>query len=150
MCEHFIARASEPFRLDDLWPFAERLERFGQRLPDVRKAVAERLRGSGLGRERVLAGILRLLEIAHFRLGAERGAASTITGNAERSAYLTARSASRSSTAATKITAPSPASSASVRSRPSASPPSSRTTKRIASSSPEPARPRARVMPVAT
>jgi len=52
----------------------ERLERFGQRLPDVRKAVADRLRGSGLGRERVLAGILRLLEIAHFRLGAERGA----------------------------------------------------------------------------
>jgi glutamine phosphoribosylpyrophosphate amidotransferase len=29
MCEHFIARASEPFRLDELWPFAERLERFG-------------------------------------------------------------------------------------------------------------------------
>lgn len=29
MCEHFIARASEPFRLDELWPFTERLERFG-------------------------------------------------------------------------------------------------------------------------
>jgi glutamine phosphoribosylpyrophosphate amidotransferase len=29
MCEHFIARAAEPFRLDGLWPFAERLERFG-------------------------------------------------------------------------------------------------------------------------
>jgi glutamine phosphoribosylpyrophosphate amidotransferase len=29
MCEQFIARAAEPFRLDDLWPFAERLERFG-------------------------------------------------------------------------------------------------------------------------
>ena len=29
MCEHFVARASEPFRLDDLWPFTERLERFG-------------------------------------------------------------------------------------------------------------------------
>ena len=29
MCEHFIARAEEPFRLDELWPFAERLERFG-------------------------------------------------------------------------------------------------------------------------
>jgi len=29
MCEHFIARAAEPFRLDDLWPFTERLERFG-------------------------------------------------------------------------------------------------------------------------
>ena len=29
MCEQFIARSSEPFRLDALWPFTERLERFG-------------------------------------------------------------------------------------------------------------------------
>jgi hypothetical protein len=29
MCEHFIARAAEPFRLNELWPFAEKLERFG-------------------------------------------------------------------------------------------------------------------------
>jgi glutamine phosphoribosylpyrophosphate amidotransferase len=29
MCEHFVARASAPFRLDELWPFADRLERFG-------------------------------------------------------------------------------------------------------------------------
>jgi glutamine phosphoribosylpyrophosphate amidotransferase len=29
MCEHFIARAAEPFRLDALWVLAERLERFG-------------------------------------------------------------------------------------------------------------------------
>jgi glutamine phosphoribosylpyrophosphate amidotransferase len=29
MCEHFIARAAEPFRLDELWSFAEKLERFG-------------------------------------------------------------------------------------------------------------------------
>ena len=29
MCEHFVARAAEPFRVDELWPFAERLERFG-------------------------------------------------------------------------------------------------------------------------
>ncbi len=29
MCEQFTARAAEPFRLDELWPFAERLERFG-------------------------------------------------------------------------------------------------------------------------
>jgi glutamine phosphoribosylpyrophosphate amidotransferase len=29
MCEQFVARASEPFRLDALWPFAEKLERFG-------------------------------------------------------------------------------------------------------------------------
>ncbi len=29
MCEHFVARAAEPFRIDELWPFAEKLERFG-------------------------------------------------------------------------------------------------------------------------
>ncbi len=29
MCEHFVARAGEPFRIDDLWSFTERLERFG-------------------------------------------------------------------------------------------------------------------------
>jgi len=29
MCEQFIARAEEPFRLDELWPLVERLERFG-------------------------------------------------------------------------------------------------------------------------
>lgn len=29
MCEHYVARASEPFRLDELWPFTERLEQFG-------------------------------------------------------------------------------------------------------------------------
>ncbi len=29
MCEHFVARAGEPFRIDELWPFTERLEHFG-------------------------------------------------------------------------------------------------------------------------
>ena len=29
MCEHYIARADAPFRLDELWPFTERLERYG-------------------------------------------------------------------------------------------------------------------------
>ncbi|HET7676874.1 MAG TPA: class II glutamine amidotransferase [Candidatus Limnocylindrales bacterium] len=29
MCELFAARSATPFRLDDIWPFAERLERFG-------------------------------------------------------------------------------------------------------------------------
>jgi glutamine phosphoribosylpyrophosphate amidotransferase len=29
MCEHYVARADEPFRLDELWPFTERLERYG-------------------------------------------------------------------------------------------------------------------------
>ena len=29
MCEHYIARAAEPFRLHELWPFTAKLERFG-------------------------------------------------------------------------------------------------------------------------
>jgi glutamine phosphoribosylpyrophosphate amidotransferase len=29
MCEHFVARAAQPFRLDELWPFSEKLERYG-------------------------------------------------------------------------------------------------------------------------
>jgi glutamine phosphoribosylpyrophosphate amidotransferase len=29
MCEQFVARATEPFRIDELWPFTEQLERYG-------------------------------------------------------------------------------------------------------------------------
>ena len=29
MCEHYVARAAEPFRIDELWPFTEQLERYG-------------------------------------------------------------------------------------------------------------------------
>src|SRR3954447_6341840 len=29
MCEQLVARAEEPFRLDELWPLVERLERYG-------------------------------------------------------------------------------------------------------------------------
>jgi glutamine phosphoribosylpyrophosphate amidotransferase len=29
MCEQFVARAAEPFRFDELWPFSEKLERYG-------------------------------------------------------------------------------------------------------------------------
>ena len=29
MCEHYVARSATPFRLDELWTFTERLERFG-------------------------------------------------------------------------------------------------------------------------
>jgi glutamine phosphoribosylpyrophosphate amidotransferase len=29
MCEQYVARADEPFRIDDLWPFTDRLERNG-------------------------------------------------------------------------------------------------------------------------
>jgi glutamine phosphoribosylpyrophosphate amidotransferase len=29
MCEQYVARADSPFRIDELWPFTDRLERFG-------------------------------------------------------------------------------------------------------------------------
>jgi hypothetical protein len=29
MCEHYVARADRPFRIDELWPFTERLEHYG-------------------------------------------------------------------------------------------------------------------------
>lgn len=29
VCEHYVARAAEPFRIDELWDFTGRLERFG-------------------------------------------------------------------------------------------------------------------------
>ena len=29
MCEQYVARAAAPFRIDELWPFTERLERWG-------------------------------------------------------------------------------------------------------------------------
>jgi hypothetical protein len=29
MCEQYVVRAATPFRIDELWPFTERLERFG-------------------------------------------------------------------------------------------------------------------------
>ncbi len=29
MCEQYVARAADPFRIDELWPFTERLERYG-------------------------------------------------------------------------------------------------------------------------
>jgi hypothetical protein len=29
MCEQYVARAATPFRIDELWPFTERLEHFG-------------------------------------------------------------------------------------------------------------------------
>jgi hypothetical protein len=29
MCEHYVARAAEPFRIDELWRFTEKLEQYG-------------------------------------------------------------------------------------------------------------------------
>jgi DNA topoisomerase IB len=46
-----------------------RMERFAQGLPDLRDQVTQDLAPSGLGRERVLACTIRLLDAATFRIG---------------------------------------------------------------------------------
>lgn len=47
----------------------DRVLRLGARLPKVRERIAELVRPPGLGRERVLAAALRLLELGAFRVG---------------------------------------------------------------------------------
>src|ERR1700730_15406333 len=49
----------------------DRLLKVAQALPNMRKAVARELRKSGLGRERVLACILRILSTCLIRPGSE-------------------------------------------------------------------------------
>lgn len=49
----------------------DRVLRLARRLPGVRAEVAARLTEGGLGRERVLAGALRMLELGAFRVGGE-------------------------------------------------------------------------------
>jgi DNA topoisomerase IB len=44
---------------------------FGSSLPRLRRRVAKDLRGDGLTRERVLAGVVRLLDLGFFRIGSE-------------------------------------------------------------------------------
>ena len=48
MCEHYIARSTEPFRLDDLWPFTERLERYRDRRLRLGRGLARRRRPARL------------------------------------------------------------------------------------------------------
>jgi DNA topoisomerase IB len=50
----------------------DRVLRLGERMPVVRKEVADRLEAGGLGRERVLSGGLRMLELGAFRVGSEQ------------------------------------------------------------------------------
>jgi DNA topoisomerase-1 len=47
----------------------ERVESFGRCLPELRKIVDRDLGGEGLTRERVLAAVVRLLDIGCFRIG---------------------------------------------------------------------------------
>lgn len=49
----------------------ERLLHFAQALPRMRKTVARDLRGPGLGREKVMAGILRILSTCFLRPGSQ-------------------------------------------------------------------------------
>ena len=49
----------------------ERLKKFGQAIPKMRRVVARHLRQPGLGRERVLASILRILSTCFMRPGSE-------------------------------------------------------------------------------
>lgn len=50
----------------------DRVLGLGRRMPKVREALAERLAERGLGRERVLAGALRMLDLGVFRAGGEQ------------------------------------------------------------------------------
>jgi len=47
----------------------DRLIRFGERLPRIRRQVARDLRAPGLPREKVLAAMVRLLELTRMRVG---------------------------------------------------------------------------------
>ena len=47
----------------------ERLLRFGERLPRIRRRVQQDLRRQGLPREKVLAGVVTLLELTKLRVG---------------------------------------------------------------------------------
>jgi DNA topoisomerase-1 len=49
----------------------QRLKKFGQAIPKMRRTVARHLRQPGLGRERVLACILRILSTCFMRPGSE-------------------------------------------------------------------------------
>jgi DNA topoisomerase I len=49
----------------------DRVMRFGAHLPGIRKVTARALEQRGLGRERALAGAVRLLDLGAFRIGSE-------------------------------------------------------------------------------
>ncbi|MGI5177296.1 DNA topoisomerase IB [Dactylosporangium sp. CA-152071] len=54
---------------------ADHVLEVGARLPAIRDRVAADLRGRGLGREKVLAAAVRLLDVGRFRIGGEAYAA---------------------------------------------------------------------------
>jgi DNA topoisomerase I len=72
------SRGRTQYRYHQLWreqrdaqKFAHML-RFAQALPNLREAVTHDLRRRGLGRDRVTAGAVRLIDLGLFRIGGER------------------------------------------------------------------------------
>lgn len=57
----------------------ERILRFSDALPQMRRTTSEHLRREGLDREKVLATMTRLMNAAHFRVGDERYAKTNRT-----------------------------------------------------------------------
>jgi DNA topoisomerase-1 len=57
----------------------DRLIRFAERLPDLRAAMAEHMEGDALGRERISAVAIRLINLGWFRVGSERYAKESRT-----------------------------------------------------------------------
>jgi DNA topoisomerase IB len=76
------AAGRRQYRYHDEWRRArdvvkyERVRTLGAKLADVRTEIVRRLDGPGLGRERVLAGAVRMLDIGVFRAGGEEYAPS--------------------------------------------------------------------------
>ena len=65
------------YRYHDLWREQrdldkhDRVQQFGAALPAIREALGHHLDTRGLGRERVLAGAIRLIDLGFFRSGGE-------------------------------------------------------------------------------
>lgn len=71
------AAGRRQYRYHDAWRASRdaakfaRVARLGTRLPAVRAEIARRLDAPGLGRERVMAAALRMLDLGVFRVGGE-------------------------------------------------------------------------------
>jgi DNA topoisomerase IB len=71
------AAGRRQYRYHDLWREQrdqdkhERVQHFGAALPAIREAVGRHLDTGGLGRERVLAAAIRLIDLGFFRPGGE-------------------------------------------------------------------------------
>jgi DNA topoisomerase IB len=79
------AAGRRQYRYHDLWRQQQdqrkhdRMLEFGAALPGIRETVARHLAGHGLGRERVLAAAIRLIDLGFFRPGGEEYAAENRT-----------------------------------------------------------------------